>query len=252
MIIDNMRLKNANPYTGLRQITSGYLPILRLPILKLIKSKKLKLSELGYYIFFLLCTDWDSDKYRKGYIRYSLRDLSTISDVPYTTLNGQLIKLIDKKLVSVEFNLLKVNDFEKFTTKIANKVSKNTLGCEELKAMFPKIVRNTEISEESDENSDVNYEISENKQINDNVSFKSSFKSEFNDDKEKKVIIKQELRTEEEYQKLSKEHGLPVDDLKWIDQNVTEELKIDQPYSEKDLINIFFDGNKSLYLKSLC
>ena len=133
-----MQLKNLNPNTGLRQVSSGYLCLPRLFIINLIKND-LKPLELGYFIIFLQSADWDTDKYRHGYIRHSLENLSKIWGLNQSTLTQNCNKLIEKNLIIKKNNTLMISNFERFTSKKAQQESKNKLDNVELQVLFPEI-----------------------------------------------------------------------------------------------------------------
>lgn len=69
----------------------------------------------------------------------------------------------------------------------------------------------------------------------------------------KVVLIKQDIRTDSEYQKMYKENpnGLTPDDMKWVDQNVSEKIVIESEQQEKDIVDVFFNGNWNEYQKHL-
>jgi DNA-binding Lrp family transcriptional regulator len=68
----------------------------------------------------------------------------------------------------------------------------------------------------------------------------------------KKVIIKQDLRTEEEYQKMYQDNpeGLEPEDMKWVDENVKEEIAVTES-NEKEIVDMYFDGDWEKYRKNL-
>ncbi|MCJ7805246.1 hypothetical protein MUP46_01200, partial [Patescibacteria group bacterium] len=70
----------------------------------------------------------------------------------------------------------------------------------------------------------------------------------------KVVVIKQEVRSDAEYQKIyadSNFKGLEPDDMKWVDQNIIEEIEIESDEQEKEIMSIFFDGDWDKYRKNL-
>jgi len=237
-------MKSLNPASGLKQITNGYLHFPRIMFLKLIKSKKLKPVELGYFIIFLISADWDSSLYRKGFIRHALSRLSKIWGIPYTTLYDYVKKLTDAKLLTADKNTPKINNFEHFESKGAKAfIQKNKLTDQELKFLFPKLLNNFEISEKS------------------LAKKPSAFKDYFNVSSKvesnvypKRVIVKQGLRTNNEYKKTYNEDKytqLTIDGMKWIDENVIEAHKVKNEATEFDFVEIFFGGDWDLYQRNL-
>lgn len=80
-----------------------------------------------------------------------------------------------------------------------------------------------------------------------------SSKDEYKDSQRKTVIIKQALRKNIEYEKIIEEGkagGLTIDELKDIDQEVTEKIEV-SPDNEQELIDIFFGGDKEEYKRHL-
>lgn len=70
----------------------------------------------------------------------------------------------------------------------------------------------------------------------------------------KRVVIRQDVRSDEEYQRIYQEGdftGLTPDDMKWIDENVSEVRVIEDSESEKDIVEVFFDGDWEKYEQNL-
>jgi len=78
-----------------------------------------------------------------------------------------------------------------------------------------------------------------------------SYKDESNVSLVKVVEIKGKVRSNEEYQKMFEEGGsnqLSPDDMRWIDENVSETLDVTDD-NEKSLVETYFDGNWDEYKK---
>lgn len=232
-------MKNLNPASGLRQIVSGYICIPRKIIFELIRDKKIKPSELGYFIILLNSADWDTDIYRKGYIRHEFTKLSTIWDIPCTTLYDYAKTLRDKQLLIVNNGTHKITNFDYFTSKGAQTFVKNKPTDEYLNRVFSKLLGASEISEDN--------------KANDTLHFNVSSKVDFNV-YPRRVIIKQDTRTKEEYEKMYKNSNfqcLTPEDMRWIDENVEEKIEIENEIIEKGVIELYFDGNRKKYKNSL-
>lgn len=70
----------------------------------------------------------------------------------------------------------------------------------------------------------------------------------------KVVLIKQDVRTDSEYQRIYEEghsEGLIPDDMKWIDENTSEKILIESDEQEKNIVDVFFDGDWDKYQKHL-
>lgn len=167
-----MNMKNLNPSSGLKQITKGYICVQRRHILELVKGGILKPNELGFYLILVLSTDWDSDKYRKGYIRHELLQLSKIWNISYSTFTDNINILVEKGLVTKERinqqTVHSIPNFDAFTQKVASATAKEFLSNKCLKDLFPNLLSN--------------YEISENTQANESDSFRGSYKNGLSDE----------------------------------------------------------------------
>ena len=206
-----MSLKSNNPYLGLRQIISGYYFVPRIKIVNLARKYKLKPLEIGYYVMFLTSTDWDSNSYRKGYIRLDLTSLAKVWNVPKTTLTGNLKKLIDKGLIKIigEGRIPMLVDFESHTFSGHSQISKAKYSNEFLNKYF--------------KNLDIKNEVPSTSKLNISQPFKSSFKKEFKDDLNTSDIPINKggsfFRTNDEYQKIYDKDpdSLSVEEMKDID-----------------------------------
>lgn len=72
----------------------------------------------------------------------------------------------------------------------------------------------------------------------------------------RRIVIKQEARTEEEYQTLYEEvilrgGRLTINHMKWIDENVTEEIEVEPDELEQSVVETFFDGDWGNYRQHL-
>jgi len=232
-------MKNLNPQSGVKQITSGYFCVPRKIIFDFIKNKKIKPIELGYFMILLSSADWDNDPYRKGYIRQELTNLSVIWDIPYSTLFDYTKRLRDSQLLISENNTHKINNFENYTSKGAQTFVKEKPTNEYLNQQF---VKPTNISEISDHN-----------KANATTAFRNSSKVEFNV-YPKRVIIKQDVRSKEEYEKMYKDDGfqsLLPEDMQWIDENVSESIQVTDEQMEQDIIRTYYHGDRDTYNRFL-
>lgn len=67
----------------------------------------------------------------------------------------------------------------------------------------------------------------------------------------KKIVIEQEVRSDEEYRDMLKEHDFSVSDMKLIDQGVKGEIVIENGKMEKEIVEIYFNGDWDTYKKHL-
>lgn len=232
-------MKNLNPVSGLKQITNGYICLPRRMVVELLKNKKIKQLELGYFIIFLISADWDTDVFRNGFIRHELPRLSKIWGIPYTTLQEHATNLVEKQLLITEKDTLKINNFERFTSGGAQTFVKNKPTDQDLKKLFPELFSNSGISEDLLAGSSSCFK--------DSSKVNSGMYS-------KRVVIRQDGKSEEEYQKIYRGGGFErftPDDMRWIDENVTEEIDIDNDETEKQIVEAFFDGDWNEYRRNL-
>lgn len=228
-------MKNLNPASGLRQIVSGYLCLPRKIILEFIRDKKIKPAELGYFIILLNSADWDTDIYRKGYIRHEFTNLSAIWDIPHTTLYDYAKTLRDKQLLIKDNGAHKIANFDYFTSKGAQTFVKDKPTDEYLNRVFSKLLNTSEIPE--------------NDEAKDRSLFRVSSKVDFNV-YPRSVIIKQEIRTKEEYEKIYKDSDfqcLTPEDMQWIDENVEEKIEIENEKKEKYIVETYFNDDRDKY-----
>lgn len=234
-------MKNLNPSAGLKQIANGYICLPRKKILELIKNRKIKPLELGYFIILLVSADWDNDEFRYGFIRHESSRLSAIWGIPYATLRDNIVELTKKGVLIADRNTPKITDFHNFTLKGAQSfVSSKTKAVSEEPKNTSSIVS-------------IDSEISEKSQPTDNSPFNASFKSEFNV-YPRRIVIRQRVKRDEEYQQLSISAGftkLTPEDMRWIDENVTEELTIENEEMEKQMVETYFNGDWKEYRKNL-
>jgi hypothetical protein len=232
-------MKNLNPTSGAKQLVSGYFCVPRKIVFDLIKGKKIKPSELGYFIILLSSADWDNDPYRKGYIRQELTKLSALWDIPYSTLFDYIKRLKDGNLLISENNAHKINNFENFTSKGAQLYVKEKPTNEYLNNIFTK--------------SENVSEISDNAKAETTTPFRDSSKIGF-DVYPKTVVIKQDVRSKEEYERIYIDgdfQGLSVEDMQWIDENIRESIEISDQFMEENIINLYFDGDRNKYSRHL-
>ena len=232
-------MKNLNPISGLRQITSGYIYLPRKMILELIRNKKIKPSELGYFIILLVSADWDTSIYRKGYIRHEFTRLSTIWNIPCSTLYDYSKTLRNKQLLDTGNDTLKITNFDCFTYKGAETLVKNKPTNEYLEQLLLKSISASEISEKVEAEVPLSFSVSSNSVSNVYP---------------RKVIIKQEIRSKEEYQKIYETgdfRSLTTEDMRCINENVNEKIEIENEDMEQDIVKIYFDGNWNKYKSCL-
>lgn len=204
-----MATKNINPYSGLKEIISGFFYVPRIKIVDLVRKYGLKPLEIGYYLILLTSVDWHEDKYRKGYIRIDLENLAKIWKVPVTTFRENINRLINRGLIVVgEKNLPIFVDFDSHTFPNYSPIAKTKYSDEFLHKYF--------------ENLELENEIPSSLKPNITNSFKTSFKEESRNDLDTNNVKnnkKSYVRSDAEYQKMYDENpdSLTVEEMKSID-----------------------------------
>jgi DNA-binding Lrp family transcriptional regulator len=234
-------MKNLNPHAGKRQITRGYICLPRKFVINLIRNRTLTQSELGSFILLVLSADWDSGSYRNGFIRHSNAELSRIWGISESTFSRNISKFTEKGLIDLSDSATpKINHYQDlFTSKGAQSYAKEKMTNAKLHEMFAKVQESPARMQE---------QLAEDRR-----SFNVSSKVESNV-YPKRVVVKQEVRSREEYQEIYDQGGyvrLTTDDMKWIDKNVREKKQVNNRLEEKDIIDIFFNGNRALYQENL-
>ncbi|PIR42192.1 hypothetical protein COV25_04185 [candidate division WWE3 bacterium CG10_big_fil_rev_8_21_14_0_10_35_32] len=140
-------MKNLNPLTGLKQISNGYICVSRKMMIDLVRGRILKPSELGFYIMLVISADWDSDQYRKGYIRHEIPKLAKIWRIPYSTLHGYIKKFEEHGLISVKMKAPFIINFNDFTSSGAKEFAKNKTDNEYLNSILSSTNSDFEITE---------------------------------------------------------------------------------------------------------
>jgi predicted transcriptional regulator len=233
-------MKNLNPRSGLRQVITGGYNVARKDIFDLIKKKHLTFAEIGYYLLFFTVADWDKNKNRYGCIRHEIKDLSTYLELPYSTINDNLNRLVKKNVIEIYNSTPRIVNFDWVDRTIMNLKFKEKFDDEFLENYF--------------ENSSHKCENSQILGLKQSKSIRDSIKDEIKDNYQNKiVVIRQNPRTDEEYKKLFEENpNFPsLVDMKWIDENAVLKINITNKEQESDVVNLYFDGNVEKYVKCL-
>jgi len=127
-------MKNLNPNSGLRQISTGKLYLPRKIILEHIRNKTLTTQELGYFTIAVVSSDWNEGEYRYGFIRHEIKKLAKIWNIPESTLGENFKKLVKKGVLTKKLDAFQVKDFEYFEK--AHAYKNESLSDEDLKEIF--------------------------------------------------------------------------------------------------------------------
>lgn len=85
------------------------------------------------------------------------------------------------------------------------------------------------------------------------IALGSSMKDEYRYFPKRTVLIRQEVRPDEEYHKIHQENpeGLTPEDMKWVDENLKEKIVIENDEMEKNIVEVFFNGDWDEYKRHL-
>lgn len=167
---------NLNPQAGKKQLISGYFCLPRINTFTLIRQVNPTL--LSYLILAISVADWDSNKHRLGFIRYSSRELADFFGLSHITLQRNFRKL--KELGWLE--LIKVK--EKQAYRVNNYKIYSPRGAQELAKQIAEMNKNDkdEVIEDflSDKKISQIKQICSRIQTSESDSFKCSFKDSSN------------------------------------------------------------------------
>ena len=205
-------MRNLDPNSGLRQISTGKLYIPRRIVLELIKNKTLTVNDLGYLLIALISADWNEGEYRYGFIRQETKKLAKMWGMSDNTLGDGFKRLLTKGVLSKKLKTYLVNNFEYYEKAHAYKNA--SLSDEDLKEIFGNSLLETEIKNNNNEIPDSN--LSKTSKL-----LNVSHKIVINKDIEDKAIS---YKTLDDYQAIYLEGGytsLLPEDMGWLDKHIT-------------------------------
>lgn len=101
----------------------GYIYLLRRSVL-LLKERKIDFADYGFYFFLLQETDWVKDRSTYGCVVKSDVELAVDSGRDPSTIGRRKRSLLRHGLIEIVNGLVRVKDFEKFTLRVARRLSK--------------------------------------------------------------------------------------------------------------------------------
>lgn len=81
----------------------------------------------------------------------------------------------------------------------------------------------------------------------------SKDESKDNHQEKVKVLIKQHVRNDEEYERIYREsdfQGLTPEDMRWVDENITEVVDVPKA-NESEIVSVYFNGDYEAYKRNL-
>lgn len=201
-------MKNLNPVAGYKQSITGHFYVMRKTILDLVREMKLTPSEVGYFMMFVVCADWDRDHNRYGFIRLESKELASVLGKPEKTIKLNIKKLIAKGLIEEIDGYPKIVGFEKFTYTSAVHGSKEKFTDVEVAEYFGiKGVHESVTTVTKYQKCDKKEEVFEASR---GLAFRDSNKDKNKDGNG---------RTKEEYEEMYRKNpgGLSLDDMEWIE-----------------------------------
>lgn len=220
----------------------------------LINNRILTVQEFILLEYYIDLMDFDSRHKNFGKFEAYLDETAevfdkkedTIKDWHNSLLNKGFIQLADKKR-----NLFKIKSPERYGTALgcnAKEFAKN----EKNTSTLDYILQNICFSPEKAGNNPSKHD---NLALNNTSKCLGSFKSEFglfSNGSKKIVVIKQKTKDDREYQKQyeNNQEGMTPEEMKSIDEN-EERIEILSDEQERQIVNIFFNGNWDKYRNSL-
>lgn len=250
-----MRMKNANPFTGYRQVATGRLYLPRRKIIEWVRSKRLSPSQLGNYVILLVSADWHQSCDRTGLIRFTDFQLSSIWSLSPSAFSKMRRKLTKSGLLSYKNECTRINDFHFFTSEGSNQFT-GRLSDNDLSMLFPSLDKERTRNEKLHQVDDTALQSNDNchqKEANNNSASIVSFKENFNKQRSR-LVVRQELRKKEEYEKIYQSgdyQSLTVDDMKLIDEDATETVDVRPDEQEQNAVDAFFGGDWENYKSHL-
>lgn len=217
-----MRMRNLNPYAGLRQLVTGYLYLPRRPILEWIRGKKINSGQLGNLFVFLVSADWDKDPRRRGFIRFSDADLSDIWRIPISNLRRWREELTSIGFMEKVSGCYRITILDIFSSFGAKEFS-GKIADEEISRLFPDVIKDHPYLRQE-------YSKTEESELRNIHLFDSSFKKRFEGNFKRREVTRndQSLRSTEIARRKDKNErstasgSLTPEDKEWINKNVTD------------------------------
>ncbi|MBI4100695.1 hypothetical protein HY439_03080 [Candidatus Microgenomates bacterium] len=222
----------------------------------LLKNGVLAPQEFLLFEFYLDSMDFDLSHENFGLFvafteetkQYFNKEEETIKDWHNGLLNKGFIELVNKKR-----EIFRIKSPKRYVTAFGGKANEFAKS-EKNTPTLDFILQNICFSPEKTEINPLNNTVLALKDTSKALgSSKGKYRVPFNDSK-KVVLISQSVRSEADYLKIRHENNfqnLSTEDMRWIDENVREKVEIEDDQQEKDVVNVFFDGNWDEYRKHL-
>jgi len=202
-------------------------------------AKKLKLSDPEYRLWdlYLALYDWDT-KHTETFqtVEAPDRDIAKLLDWSASKVCRNRNKLISKGIIKSKTRTVhEVILIPSKETDVSSLQHQNA----PVKQTFAGVQQKSAEKQQSTGKTDQNTI----------VSYKDKYIGE-----SKRVVIKQEVRSDKEYQRIYQGgdfQNLTPDDMKWIDENLSEIKVIEDNKMENDIVDIYFDGDWGKYKQSL-
>jgi len=194
---------------------SGYIPVLR-SVLLLVKAKVITLPQLAAYIYLVMQADFDTRHKYYAAILPDNKELAKEVNLDSTTIFRYRKDLIEKGLLTEKNGMTLVTNHYMFELGLVQKLAK--LPPANLQELFAKPQENVADFESLIANLH-NEQLQKTSQ-----SFSVSSKGKSGSSAVERVLIKGEVRTKEGDGQINRCTSLTPEEMKWIDENVTETI----------------------------
>ncbi len=225
-----------------------------------IKNKVLSLQEVAYLEFCadIMCFDWEKQEY--GTFKTNFKEIATLFDCKSeTTIRNWHAKLLKKGFIQSlnQRNVFRLTCHTRYITPGFWKGEASRYAESEKDQSIEYILQNFGLNLQNIGKTDQLIE-KNNQNLASNTTPRAIGSSKdyslvpSSISSKKVVVIKQEVRSDAEYQKMyeASDLSLSVDDMKWIDQNITEKIEIGSDEQEKEIVRIYFDNDWDKYQKN--
>lgn len=234
---------------------------------QLIQNGFLTIQEFSLFEYYIDMTDFDFRHTKFGLFEYLPEQIAEIFDKEVNTIMSWHRQLIKKKLIyqiDRRRSLFGITNPERYNiarnTALEHARQEKGISFQELCEIICQL------------NQKINQNIEKNKFLQPELGIESApkaigiplrkesrsnvypFSKGNNELVRKKVLLRQESRSDFEYKQIQSDGDykyLTVEDMKWIDENVTETIEVKTDEQEKNAVDEFFDGDWENYKRHL-
>lgn len=177
---------------NMNKYLNGYLQLPRSTLL-LLQETDMDFADYGFYLFLVQIADWDKGHSTYGVVKKNDVELARITNCNPSTIGRRKQKLLKYGVILLEHDshLMKIVQYEKFTSRIAQKLSRQPIASSQDEfAQSQIVIADTQNRVAEMQKSDLGSEHSFSSSFKDNLCFS--------------------------------ETSIPLEDQEWINENITE------------------------------